>query len=235
MSDRIMWLDRVTSTQDVTHELAAAGAEDGEAVVAVEQTAGRGSRGRAWASGRGGLWLSVLCRPTAAAPPEALSIRVALAVAAALEAAGAADIMVKWPNDLMISGRKVGGILAEARWVGDRLGWIAIGVGINVANTLPDELRDAAATVGDRLPGARASDLAPAIIAAVRAAGSVAGPLDPAEQGDFARRDAIVGRRLVAPVAGVAAGIAADGALRVRRDDGVVEQVKVGPAVAVSL
>ncbi len=235
MSGRIIWLDRVASTQDVIHELAAAGGEDGAAVVAVEQTAGRGSRGRAWASGRGGLWLSVLCRPPGAAPPEALSIRVALAVAGALEEAGAAGIMVKWPNDLMVAGRKLGGILAEARWVGDRLGWIAIGVGLNVSNTLPLQLRDAAAALADLVPGARASDLAPAIVTAVRSAGAAAGPLDEVEQDELARRDAIAGRRLVSPVAGTAAGIGPDGALRVRRDDGVVEQVKVGPAVAASL
>ena len=240
MTEQIIWVDRAGSTQDMVHDLGADGAADGTAVVAVEQTEGRGSRGRAWASPRGGLWLSVLSRPRAAAPAEALSVRVALAVAEAVEREalsghGAPGVQVKWPNDLFVAGRKIGGILSEARWQGDRLGWIAIGVGLNVSNTLPAELSAGAAALDEFAPGVRAGDLAPVIIAAVRAAARVIGPLDPAERQRFAARDALAGRRLAEPAAGTADGIEPDGALRVRRADGAVDVVRVGPAVVLSL
>ncbi len=236
----ITWVDRAGSTQDLVHELGADGAADGTAVVAVEQTAGRGSRGRNWASPRGGLWLSVLCRPRAAAPPDALSVRVALAVAQSLEtealgAPGAPRVQLKWPNDLFVAGRKLGGILCEARWQGERLGWIAIGVGINVSNALPRELVTTAAALEEFAPGIRAGDLAPAVIAAVHAAARVTAPLNAAECAAFAARDALAGRLLREPSAGTADGIEADGALRIRRADGTVDVVRVGPAVTVSL
>jgi BirA family biotin operon repressor/biotin-[acetyl-CoA-carboxylase] ligase len=235
MSDRTLWVDRVTSTQDMVHDLGADGAADGTAVVAVEQTAGRGSRGRTWTSARGGLWLSVLSRPAGLAPAEALSVRIALAVADALEEAGIAGVQVKWPNDLLIEGRKLGGILCEARWNGDRLAWIAIGVGINVANRLPDALLGSAAAAAEFRPELRPGDLAAPVIDAVRRAAAVAAPLDQAERRRFAARDALAGRLLTAPAAGTADGIEPDGALRIRRADGELDLVRVGPAVAVTL
>ena len=234
MSDRTLWLDRVPSTQDMVHDLGADGAPNGVAVVAVEQTAGRGSRGRTWASPRGGLWLSVLSRPAGAAPAEALSVRVALAVADTLEAAGVPRVQVKWPNDLLIAGRKIGGILCEARWSGDRLAWIAIGVGINVANPLPDALLASAAAIAEFHVGLRPGDLAAPVIGAVRRAADLTAPLDAAERARFAARDALAGRMLTAPAPGTADGIEADGALRIRRADGELDVVRVGPAVAVS-
>lgn len=240
MTRDILWVDRAASTQDLVHGLGADGAADGAAVVAVEQTAGRGSRGREWASPRGGLWLSVLSRPPAVAPPDALSVRVALAVAdviqtEALAGAGAPSVQVKWPNDLFIAGRKIGGILSEARWQGERLGWIAIGVGINVSNPLPRELAATAAALDEFAPGVRAGDLAPGVVAAVRRAASITVPLNDAERAAFGARDALAGRLLREPSAGTADGIEADGALRIRRSDGAVDVVRVGPAVTVSL
>ncbi len=229
-----MWADRVGSTQDIVHDLGADGAADGAAVVAGEQAEGRGSRGRAWQSPRGGLWLSVLARPANAAPAEALSVRVALYVAEALEAQGIPGVQLKWPNDLMLNGRKAGGILCEARWLGERLGWIAIGVGLNVANAVPPELRQQAMALAEVHPGMRPSDLALPIVQAVRAAAAVTSALDARELAGFDRRDGLAGRRVRSPVPGLAVGVAPDGALRIRRSDGVVELVRVGPAVAVS-
>jgi BirA family biotin operon repressor/biotin-[acetyl-CoA-carboxylase] ligase len=102
----------VHSTMDVLHDLAAEGAEAGTVVVADEQTGGRGSRGRGWRSPPGGLWLSALYRPGLAAGTELLSLRVGLAVAQAVEAlATGLRVSIKWPNDLLLDGRKLGGIL----------------------------------------------------------------------------------------------------------------------------
>ena len=237
MSERTIWVDRVPSTQDMLHELAAGGAVDGTAVVAVEQTAGRGSRGRSWVSGRGGLWLSVLARPVGRTAPEALSVRVALAIADALERTGIGDLQVKWPNDLLLDGRKIGGILSEARWVGDRLAWVAIGVGINVTNQLPAELREIASTLSVRYPAVTAGQLAGPVIEAVRAAPAFATPLSERERAHFAARDALVGRPLEVPGGGTGAadGLEPDGALRIRRPDGRVEIIRLGPAVTIPL
>ena len=227
----IHWFERVASTQDLAHQLAGDGAPDGTTVVAVEQTAGRGSRGREWTSPRGGLWLSVVLRPGAVRPTEALSLRAAVAAASELERLGVAGVRIKWPNDLMLDGRKLGGILCEARWSGDVLGWIVVGLGLNVENTIPAPL----ATVATSLHGAgyahSAGDLAAPVAAALRAAGSAAGPLAPAEQEAFARRDWLNGRTLESPVPGVAIGVDPDGALRVRGGDGTVRTARVGPVI----
>ena len=99
---------------DVLHALAAEGVEAGTAVVATEQTGGRGSRGRTWSSPPGGLWLSVLFRPPSGAGIELSGLRIGLAVADAIEALHAGlSVRIKWPNDLMVGDRKLGGILCE--------------------------------------------------------------------------------------------------------------------------
>ena len=110
----IVRLARTASTMDALHELAQAGAPAGTAVVAEAQVAGRGSRGRGWSSPPGGLWLSVLARPRTAGL-ELLSLRAGLAVAELLDRLGVgARARLKWPNDLMLDGRKAGGILCDA-------------------------------------------------------------------------------------------------------------------------
>src|SRR4051794_17490868 len=110
---------------DRLHELAEQKAPAGTAVVAEGQTGGRGARGRPWHSPPGGLWLSVLYRPPAPGGLELLSLRLGLLVAAELEAAiPGLPVMLKWPNDLMLRDRKLGGILCEARWQGEAPGWI---------------------------------------------------------------------------------------------------------------
>lgn len=227
----IHYFDRVESTQDIAHRLAAEGAAAGTAVVAVEQVAARGSRGRAWASGRGGLWLSVIWRPAEASGAEALSLRAALALAEALEAAGAPGIAIKWPNDLMRGELKVGGILCEARWSGDQLGWVVAGAGVNVQNALPRELAGRAGWLEDD-GTLRPGDLIQPAVGALRRAGALGGPLDAQEREHFARRDWLSGRPLLAPVPGAAAGIAPDGALRIRDATGEISLHRAGTVVS---
>jgi BirA family biotin operon repressor/biotin-[acetyl-CoA-carboxylase] ligase len=226
----VHYFDRVESTQDIAHRLAAEGAVTGTAVVAVAQSAGRGSRGRAWSSARGGLWLSVIWRPREASGAEALSVRAALALAEALEANGALPLAIKWPNDLMRGERKVGGILCEARWSGDVLGWVVAGAGVNVANDIPLELAGTACRLDDA-GVLRPGDLVPAAIAALRRAGERGGPLLDAERHAFARRDWLAGRALAAPVRGTSDGLAADGALRIRSAGGEISLHRAGAVV----
>ena len=110
--------------------LAADGAPEGTAVVAEEQTAGRGRRGRTWdSSARAGLWWSLLLRPHIPADRLGwLPLVVGVGVARGLHAAAGVQVELKWPNDVLVSGRKLAGILAERLADGS----VVVGVGINV-------------------------------------------------------------------------------------------------------
>jgi BirA family transcriptional regulator, biotin operon repressor / biotin---[acetyl-CoA-carboxylase] ligase len=227
-SPSIVRLASTPSTMDALHALAEAGAEAGTAVVAEVQESGRGSRGRSWSSPRGGLWLSVLARPRAAAL-EVLSLRVGLAVAELLESLGAKGrIALKWPNDLMLDDRKCGGILCEARWQGATPTWVAIGLGLNVTNAVPPALADTATGLAPILPALTAEALVIPMVNALRGVDAAAGTRGDGERARFARRDWLRGRALAAPVPGTADGLAADGALLVRGPDGTTTAVRSG-------
>jgi BirA family biotin operon repressor/biotin-[acetyl-CoA-carboxylase] ligase len=226
---RVHYFERVRSTMDVLHQLAADGAETGTAVVAGEQLEGRGSRGRWWHSPPGGLWLSVLFRPPTAAGVEVASIRVGLAVAEALEAFTPRPVELKWPNDLMLSGRKLGGVLCEARWQGESLGWIAAGLGMNVRNPIPDDLCTVAISLAAEQPEVTPEAIAPAIVAALRGLDLGAGQLSEGELAQFTRRDWLRGRAVSEPVLGTVAGLREDGALLVRTADGSDVSLRTGP------
>jgi BirA family transcriptional regulator, biotin operon repressor / biotin---[acetyl-CoA-carboxylase] ligase len=226
---RVIRLSTADSTMDLLHGLAAKGAEAGTVVVAGEQTGGRGSRGRSWHSPPGGLWLSALFRPPAAAGVELFGLRIGLAVAEAVAALGpGVPVDIKWPNDLMLGDRKLGGILCEARWQGESLAWVAAGVGINVANAIPDELAGIAASLADRLPGVTPELIEPEVTARLRALGAPSERLRAAELTGLRQRDWLYGRLLRAPVPGTAAGISHEGALLVRASDGQIVTVRAG-------
>lgn len=132
----------VDSTNDEVIRLAQNGAPDGTWVVADEQTAGRGRRGRPWQSTRGNLFCTGLIRLVPGdGPVSQLSFLIALALYDALAQWVPADrLALKWPNDLLLDGRKVSGILLESAGSGaahDR--WVAAGVGVNLA-VYPDNL-----------------------------------------------------------------------------------------------
>ena len=194
-------------------------------MAAREQGGGYGTRGRVWHSPVGGLWMSVVLRPRLAARAEGLSLRVGLAVASALEreVPRLGPLMIKWPNDLLLDGRKLGGILCEARWQGEALAWVVAGIGLNVANPLPAEVAETAATLREGAPGLDPADLAGPVARAVAEATREGGPLTTAELDAFRARDWTYGREVTSPVAGVARGITADGALRVETGEGVEE------------
>jgi BirA family transcriptional regulator, biotin operon repressor / biotin---[acetyl-CoA-carboxylase] ligase len=219
----------VDSTMDILHGLAADGAEAGTVIVAGEQASGRGSRGRPWRSPPGGLWLSALFRPQAAAGVDLLGLRIGLAVAEAIETLGSGvPVDIKWPNDLMVGNRKVGGILCEARWQGDSLAWVVAGVGINVANEIPEDLVGTASALRERLPGITADEVEPAVTARIRSVAVSSERLTPPEMSRLRQRDWLLGRRLHAPASGTATGISEDGALLVRADSGATVALRSG-------
>lgn len=220
----------IPSTMDRAHALAQDGAPEGSRVLADQQTGGRGQRGRRWASGEGGLWLSVIGRPTATEELGGLSLRIGLAVAATLEATLPAlpPVGLKWPNDVILEGRKLGGILTEARWSDGLCLWVVAGVGLNVHNRIPDDLRSIAIGLADWAPDIGPAELVAPVTAAVIAALRDSGPLSPSALADFARRDVLFGTAIHHPVAGEASGITADGALRVRTVDGAIHHCVTG-------
>jgi BirA family transcriptional regulator, biotin operon repressor / biotin---[acetyl-CoA-carboxylase] ligase len=226
---KVLRYPAVDSTMDLLHELAAGGAEEGTVVMAGEQRWGRGSRGRAWHSPPGGLWLSALYRPRTAAGVELFSLRVGLAVAGAIESLGPAlRVGIKWPNDLILDDRKLGGILCEARWHGETLAWVVAGVGVNVANAIPPELARGTIRLADLLPAAAAESLEPEVTRRLRALVPSGDRLDSAELDALRGRDWLRGRRLQAPMVGRAEGIDENGALLVRDAGGVLQRIRAG-------
>jgi BirA family biotin operon repressor/biotin-[acetyl-CoA-carboxylase] ligase len=227
--------ERVDSTMDLVHALAEEGAPAGTIVIAGEQLAGRGARGRSWDSPLGGLWMSALYRPAALGGLEVVSLRVGLALAVALDPFVATPIRLKWPNDLMLEDRKLGGILCEARWQGSLPGWVAVGVGVNVRNPIPPELRQAAVSMTQQRPDVQIEDLIPPLVAALRLVDLQADRLSPAELAQFARRDWLTGRKIIQPLSGTVSGLAADGALLVRTADGWDQSLRTGSVELVGI
>ncbi len=214
---------------DLLHELAARGAETGTAVVAREQTGGRGSRGQAWYSPSGGLWLSVLLRPGEEGVVELLGLRVGLAIVRGLDGLGLSrPVLLKWPNDLMIGEKKVGGILCEARWQGEVLGWVVVGLGLNVQNPVPAELEDVATSLEQHGQAITPEALVDPIVSRLRLLAPGTGTLSSAELAELQTRDWLRGRLLRQPIAGQAAGISQDGALLVQRSDGSTVPLRTG-------
>jgi len=201
---------------------------EGDWLVALEQNAGKGRQGRKWVSAKGNFYGSTLVRLRPDDPaPQTLSLAAGLALIEAIDGAMAAQpLTLKWPNDLMLAGKKLGGILLERS--GDR---IVVGVGVNLVASpkLPD--REAADLGGAITPQA----FAPLI------AGSFARLLDlwrSSESSALVRawqeRAHMPGTRLTVHVGrdetlgGRFAGLEMDGALRLMLDDGTIEIVRAG-------
>lgn len=199
-------LRRTGSTNDRARELAAAGAPDGTLVTTGEQTAGRGRQGRTWAAPPGkALLLSLVIRE----PLALLSLRGGLAVAD-LAGPGA---RVKWPNDVLLAGRKVAGVLVEAR---PQEGWAVLGIGVNLAVDAADLPADLHETAGGL--GRSAHELETALrelLAALRI--RLAEPATETLEA-LRDRDALLEQRVTwSDGSGVGAGIDERGALLVRR------------------
>ena len=211
---RVELLDETTSALDVAHVLAGEGAPAGTVVVADTQTAGRGRLGRPWVSRSGaGVWCTIIERPADARALDVLSLRVGMRVAAALDGLARERVRLKWPNDLVTKAGKLGGILVETRLSGDRVAWVAIGVGVNVRR--PE--MDGAAGFPD---GVQRVDVLSAVVRGARAAAQRTGALSPIESAQWSNRDTLLHRRIVSPAVGIVRGIDTSGALIVDTDSG---------------
>jgi BirA family biotin operon repressor/biotin-[acetyl-CoA-carboxylase] ligase len=131
----LIYMDSVESTQDAARAAVRTGAAEGLAVVAGQQTAGKGRAGRSWWSPpTGGLYLSLLLRPNLAGEfTPWVTMTLALGAAEAIEQVCGLPVDIKWPNDLQWQGRKLAGVLAEGAFTGSRLDYVIAGIGLNVA------------------------------------------------------------------------------------------------------
>ncbi len=161
LASTVLFFETIGSTNDMAAERSAkalAERSEGLVVVADQQTAGRGRRGHTWFSPAGaGLYVSVVLAPATARTDPArattlLTLAVGVALAEGIEQATGLGVDLKWPNDLQVSRRKLGGILAESSGTGDRSDTVVVGYGINVqTQAFPPELRDRATSLESEL------------------------------------------------------------------------------------
>lgn len=230
-------LERCRSTNDEAAAWAREGAPSGSIVVAEEQTGGRGRLGRTWHSPPGeNLYFSAVLRPPLPphrAPP--ITLAVAVAVAEAVESLGI-EPELKWPNDLLVDGRKLCGILTEMTLAGGRIDFVIVGIGVNLhALAFPPELRERATSLrlllGHDPDGERfVAELCLRLERwCERYVAEGAAPVVAA----WKQRARLFGREVTVsggrePVRGVAEDLDEDGALILRRPDGSAARVLAG-------
>jgi BirA family biotin operon repressor/biotin-[acetyl-CoA-carboxylase] ligase len=150
----IITLESIDSTQILIKELAEKGFPEGTLVIALEQTSGKGRMNRKWISPKGGLWFSLLLRPSILSKDiYKLSLLFGVAITISLEHYGI-KASLKWPNDIIINNRKLCGILLEGDIELDKVNFVTVGIGINVnfpSNILPNDLRSSSISIYDIL------------------------------------------------------------------------------------
>jgi BirA family biotin operon repressor/biotin-[acetyl-CoA-carboxylase] ligase len=227
----------LTSTNDRCRWLGAHGALEWSLVVAARQTAGRGRRGRSWLSPPGNLYLSVLLRPGFSDRLVALlPLLGGLAVQEALASAGV-DARVKWPNDLLVRGRKLAGLLAEVGSDGPGGSYVVLGCGVNVAEP-PGSLGEAVTSVLEQTSQAPdLLELAGRILARLRVwYDSLARDGGSAILDEWYRKsvpwwgEEVEVRSAGSTLRGTAVGLDERGGLRLRRADGGMVTVFSGEA-----
>ena len=220
------------STNDDARTLARGGAPEGTVVLASRQTAGRGRLGRTWSSPEGGVYLSAVLRPPVAPAEVApLSLVMGIGVARGLKALGL-DVALKWPNDVLLSGGKLAGVLLEMAAEADRVDWVVTGVGLNVRRPDGADERASAGTVAyltDALPGIRIARATASVLDGIASAYAewLAAGFEPLRT-EYESRSALAGRAVVVSDAsgavraqGDVVGVDGDGRLLIVGSDGV--------------
>ena len=152
IGQRVIYFRRLASTMEVARWEAQQGAVEGTVIIAEEQTAGRGRIRRAWLSPKGSIALSIILYPDVAYLPSLIML-ASLAVVHSIRAVTGLKSEIKWPNDVLINGRKVCGILIESDARGDMVDYAIIGIGINVNLKLFDfpQISQTATSLSDEL------------------------------------------------------------------------------------
>ena len=226
-------LDQTASTNQVAWELAKTGAPPGTIVIALQQSAGRGQWGRQWSSPLGGLYLSRYFEPQLGPEDGAqLTLAAAWGLAQTLRDRGV-PVALKWPNDLVVQGRKWGGLLTETRLAGGAIARAVTGLGLNWSNPVPDTGINALALWADRPdpPIRSLAELAAGAIAGLtrgehqRQTGGIESFLaDYLELLETRGRPVQVGDRT-----GIAVGITPRGELRVKLSDAIATELHLPP------
>ena len=243
MKPRVLRYESLSSTNTEAARLAVQGAEEGLAVVADEQTAGRGRLQRAWSSPKGaGLYFSILLRPALALQRWPLiTFAAALATGDALREAAHVETDIKWPNDLLAGERKICGILAEAiETPAGRA--VVVGIGINLTNeAFPSELINVATSVADESGrAAERETILNALLHAIARWYSLLHEIDGAEKivAAWASRSSYATGKLVHVangdeiLQGVTRGVENDGALRLETAHGL-QLIRAGDVTSV--
>ena len=228
---------KTTSTSDIVEKLARDGVKEGAVVFAESQTRGRGRLGRKWVSPPGkGLWFSVLLRPKLR--PQAvtqLTIAAATALLRAIRAATSLEPEIKWPNDILVGGKKMAGILTEMNAELDHVKHVILGIGVNVnltARELPSELRQIATSI--KIETGRDADRAELAVTILRALDAdynrvCSGKFETVAN-EWVRHCSTIGRDVIIQlgdrkVQGRAESLGDDGSLMLRTQHGHLERI----------
>jgi BirA family biotin operon repressor/biotin-[acetyl-CoA-carboxylase] ligase len=152
VGQKIYYYNRLATTMETARELAKKGTAEGTVVIADTQTAGRGRMGRAWLSPEGSLSMSLILKPSLDNLPQLVMI-ASLAVVNSIKHVAGLETQIKWPNDILVKGKKVCGILIENEVKGEGVNFAIIGIGINVNFDLVDfpEISDIATSLSHEL------------------------------------------------------------------------------------
>jgi len=237
---------KIGSTNDIAYELAEKGMKEGLVIFAEEQAKGKGRHGRTWASPqKTGIYMSCLLRP-AMTPNEIprVTLLAALAVAKSIKRMTSLDARIKWPNDILINGKKVCGILTEMRAEQDRIDFIILGIGVNVNTDMEHLPKGATSLKAEFSHAGRDEKISRVDIARDILTGLEEEYLRLKDKGfepiieQWKLMSAILGERIKVVMQdrtfeGLAHTIDPDGALVVRLDSGVLQKVSSGDVVMV--
>lgn len=235
----LLYFDEIDSTNNEIKREAENGAPHGTLAVADYQSGGKGRRGRVWKSPHGvGIWMSILLRPELSpASAPMMTLPAAMAVADGIREVCGLDTLIKWPNDVVVNGKKVCGILTEMSADPDAINYIVVGIGINVnTETFPEDIAATATSLfletGSRV---RRGPVIGAIMKAFEKdydrfleAGDMTKLCDDYNSRLANRNNKVQVIRPEGNYTGIALGINNRGELMVRRDDGTVDHVISG-------
>lgn len=237
LARRIIYRESTSSTNDIAKQLAEAGEPEGTLIIADEQTAGRGRLGRTWiAPPRSSILMSLILRPSLAPfQTNRVTMAVSVGVCEGIEQVTGLRPQVKWPNDILLNGKKCAGILSEGGIADDRVEYIVVGLGMNVnfSVTHVKGLPPNATAIADELgrPVSREGLIRSLVAKIERRYLKVREGADP--QDEWKSRINTVGKRVRAKAGrqieeGIAEDVDQDGALLLRRADGSLARLIAG-------
>ncbi|MFH1382697.1 MAG: biotin--[acetyl-CoA-carboxylase] ligase [Chloroflexota bacterium] len=234
IGQRVLYFPSVTSTNDVARQEAQQGAPEGTAVIADEQTAGKGRLKRTWLTPKGNVAVSIVFRP-ALSHLSSFIMLASLAVVHTIKSVTGVVAQIKWPNDVLINGKKVCGILIESDVRGDKVNFAVVGIGINVNLSLADfpEVRATATSLSDESGrNVSRSSVIRCLLVEIEKLYLVlssGGPIYEEWRGNLVTLGQQVRVRSGETVyEGTAESVARDGSLLLRGSDGSLRQILVG-------